>query len=116
MGSLLYLPTHVATDWRSTLLTLKQAGFLVVALCLTPSAVELSTAMSSTLQNAKSVLVLVGNEGIGLSKETIACASLHLRIAMAPGVDSLNVHVSSAIALHALFSHGVRPHADHASI
>ena len=37
-------------------------------------------------------------------RELTWCPVLAVKIAMAPGVDSLNVHVSAAVALHALFS------------
>ena len=45
--------------------------------------------------------VVLGAEGPGLSSEILA-ATRPLRIAMAPGFDSLNVAAASAIALHRL--------------
>jgi tRNA G18 (ribose-2'-O)-methylase SpoU len=43
---------------------------------------------------------LVGAEGPGLSSEALARAAKSVRIAMAAGVDSLNVAVAAAIAFH----------------
>jgi tRNA G18 (ribose-2'-O)-methylase SpoU len=46
--------------------------------------------------------VLVGAEGPGLSAIALAAADLRARVAMAPGVDSLNVATAAAVALHHL--------------
>ena len=46
--------------------------------------------------------LLVGAEGAGLSAAALAAADRRVRIAMAPGVDSLNVATAAAIALHHL--------------
>jgi len=48
------------------------------------------------------VALLVGTEGPGLSSAALAQASRRIRIAMEPGVDSLNVATAVAIGLHAL--------------
>jgi len=53
---------------------------------------------------ASRVALLLGAEGSGLSTVTRAAADLQLQIAMAPGVDSLNVAAAAAIALHRLRS------------
>jgi len=47
-------------------------------------------------------VTLLGAEGAGLSEATHRAADLRVRIAMAPGVDSLNVATACAIALHRL--------------
>lgn len=46
--------------------------------------------------------LFVGAEGPGLTAESIAACDVRATIPMAPGVDSLNVTVAAAIALHAL--------------
>ena len=51
---------------------------------------------------APRVALLVGAEGPGLTPATLAAADRLVRIAMAPGVDSLNVATAAAIALHRL--------------
>jgi tRNA G18 (ribose-2'-O)-methylase SpoU len=45
---------------------------------------------------------MVGTEGHGLSAVALSAADRRVRIAMAPGVDSLNVATAAAIALHHL--------------
>jgi tRNA G18 (ribose-2'-O)-methylase SpoU len=44
--------------------------------------------------------LLVGTEGEGLSAAVEALATRRVRIAMRPGVDSLNLGVAAGIALH----------------
>jgi tRNA G18 (ribose-2'-O)-methylase SpoU len=51
---------------------------------------------------APRVALVVGAEGPGLTPATLAAADRRVRIAMAPGVDSLNVATAAAIALHRL--------------
>lgn len=46
------------------------------------------------------VLVLMGNEGAGLSAQALKAADAHLSIAMRDGMDSFNVAVSSALILY----------------
>lgn len=46
------------------------------------------------------VSLVVGSEGEGLSPPTLAAADARARIAMAPGVDSLNLAMAAGIALH----------------
>ncbi|HET7721101.1 MAG TPA: TrmH family RNA methyltransferase, partial [Acidimicrobiales bacterium] len=46
--------------------------------------------------------LLVGAEGPGLSPRALAGADRRVRIAMAPGADSLNVATAAAVALHHL--------------
>jgi tRNA G18 (ribose-2'-O)-methylase SpoU len=50
---------------------------------------------------------VVGHESKGVSDAVRACAQHVVRIPMAPGVDSLNVAVSAAVALDH-FSRGTR--------
>jgi tRNA G18 (ribose-2'-O)-methylase SpoU len=46
------------------------------------------------------VAVLVGAEGEGLSGAALERADVRVRIPMAPGIDSINVTVATAIALY----------------
>lgn len=43
---------------------------------------------------------LMGNEGAGLSDELMACASVTVKIPVAPRVESLNVAISTALLLY----------------
>lgn len=58
-------------------------------------------------------IVLVGNEGAGLSPEMLAMADDAVTIPLSPGVDSLNVAAATAVLLWSLRSHvgdrGPRP-------
>lgn len=59
--------------------------------------------LGDVLQVQPSRLALVvSNEGAGLSPEAARLASRRVSIAMAPGVESLNVAVATGILLHAL--------------
>jgi tRNA G18 (ribose-2'-O)-methylase SpoU len=58
-------------------------------------------AVAATLAPGPVVLV-VGNEGAGLSPEVAAGVPNRVAIRMAPGVESLNVAVAAGILLHAL--------------
>jgi RNA methyltransferase, TrmH family len=45
-------------------------------------------------------LILLGNEGAGLSAELAAIADHRVQIPLAPGVESLNVAISAAVILY----------------
>ncbi len=48
------------------------------------------------------LVLMVGNEGIGLTPGALKASDRHVRIPMASGVDSLNVAASVAVLLYAL--------------
>ena len=50
------------------------------------------------LKEIDRLAVVLGTEGDGLSKETIAACDFAVKIPMAHGVDSLNVAAASAVA------------------
>jgi len=87
-----------AAGWPQVIARLRaEAGFEVLA--LTPSAD--ATDVREVGPVARPAL-LVGAEGHGLSVEAMAAADRRVRIAMATGVDSLNVATAAAVALHRL--------------
>ena len=51
-----------------------------------------------TLVNESKLAIVMGNEGEGLSHETITEADYVVRIPMVHGVDSLNVAAAAAVA------------------
>ena len=53
--------------------------------------------------------LVLGTEGDGLSRRTIAAVDLTVRIPMAGGVDSLNVAAAGAVAAWALRVRDGRP-------
>ncbi|KAK3237498.1 hypothetical protein CYMTET_52431 [Cymbomonas tetramitiformis] len=99
MGSSLVLPFTRAQEWPRDLLLLKRNGYTLVALAITPTAIDMSELAFAA--SAKVALVL-GAEGPGLSEEALEHIDVHVEIPMAKGVDSLNVAVAAAISLHAV--------------
>ena len=98
MGWALHVPTARAASWPGALSELRREGYRVLA--LTPRA---QARPIRELARAESKLaLLLGAEGPGLSEEALAAADECVRIAIAPGVDSLNLASACAIALHAL--------------
>jgi TrmH family RNA methyltransferase len=73
---------------------LKQQGFKIVATLPTADLSYWEADLRSP------VMVLLGNEGAGLSPELIAEADTAVRIPLAPGVESLNVSVTAALLLY----------------
>jgi TrmH family RNA methyltransferase len=48
----------------------------------------------------KPSLILLGNEGAGLSTDLVALADIQVKIPLSPGVESLNVGVTAALMLY----------------
>lgn len=74
---------------------LRRMGFKTVAMALTDKSIPLDDAR---LKAEHKLALIMGTEGDGLPKETIASADYVVRIPMAHGVDSLNVAAASAVA------------------
>ena len=101
IGATLVVPFAIVEDWTQTMDGLRTRGFEGVA--LTPRAdAEAIADVAARLAGHPRVAVLAGAEGEGLGPEALAAAGNRARIPMAPGVDSLNVSVAVAIALHRL--------------
>ena len=79
--------------------TLKQAGFVTLAMALKPDALSLD---DPVLQTFDKVAIVLGTEGDGLAAETIEGCDHTVIIPMAHGVDSLNVGNAAAVAFWAL--------------
>lgn len=86
--------------WPSGLTQLHDAGFISIALTPDASAMDLRE-LPAEVRSGKWALLL-GTEGDGLHAKTLRDASIRSRIAMAPGVDSLNVAAATAVACFAL--------------
>lgn len=92
MGSVFLVPwTWIDTDIRQ----LHAYGFKTLAMALTDNSIPLD---DPQLKQEERLAIVMGTEGDGLPKETIADADYVVRIPMAHGVDSLNVAAASAIA------------------
>jgi tRNA G18 (ribose-2'-O)-methylase SpoU len=98
MAATLQVPYVLAGEWPDALETLKANDFRLVA--LTPA--RDATPIESLTRDGAKVSLLVGSEGEGISPGALARADHAVRIPMAPNVDSLNVVVAAAIALHHL--------------
>ena len=103
MGTVFQVPWTRISRWPAGD-QLHDAGFTVAALALSDDSVSLEDFAASpacTAANSRVALVL-GTEGDGLSRRTIAVADRVVRIPMAGGVDSLNVAAAAAVAFWAL--------------
>jgi tRNA G18 (ribose-2'-O)-methylase SpoU len=106
MGAALQVPFCDARDWGADLELLRAAGFVITALVTAEDADDIARYADERLRDGRLAL-LAGSEGAGLTPEALAHADFRLRIAMAPGVDSLNVATATGIALHRFFASGV---------
>ncbi len=100
MGTVFLVPWtrigEVHTDWPTVgIERLKALGFKTVAMALTDKSVSID---DPTLQNEKKLAIILGTEGDGLSKTTIASCDYTVKIPMKHGVDSLNVAAAGAVA------------------
>ena len=100
MGAALRLPYAVDGEWPAALQMMRAGGARVLAMTPHPPARDLDAAIAA-LDGASGLAVLVGHEGDGLSDAAMGAADERVRIALSPGVDSLNVATAAAIALHA---------------
>ncbi|MGH2718765.1 MAG: TrmH family RNA methyltransferase [Actinomycetota bacterium] len=100
MGYVLDVPHTRLEPWPDGLALLRSGGFLVVGLTPDPGAADLR---SLGLDSQERVAFLLGSEGPGLSPGALAAVDIRARIAMAEGVDSVNVGSAAAVAFHAAF-------------
>jgi len=97
IGQALRLPFARVPAMPAAVAELQTLGFEVLALTPSPDADDVRTVARSPRQ-----ALLVGAEGPGLTDGALAAADRRVRIAMAPGVDSLNVATAAAVVLHHL--------------
>ena len=74
---------------------LKQLGFSCAAMALTDHSVGID---DEKVCAEEKLAIILGTEGEGLSRETIAACDYTVKIPMSHGVDSLNVAAASAVA------------------
>lgn len=93
MGTVFQIPwAMVSDDWSEML---REMGFMTAAMALSEHAISID---DPQLKTAKKLAVILGTEGDGLSKKTIADCDYTVCIPMYHGVDSLNVAAASAVA------------------
>lgn len=74
---------------------LKRLGFKTAAFALRDDSVSID---EPKLMQEEKLAIVLGTEGDGLAKETMAACDYTVRIPMSHGVDSLNVAAASAVA------------------
>ncbi len=94
----LQVPFAVIDDWPGGLDVVRRQGYELIA--LTPDGEATCLEHHKFFENGRSVALILGNEGDGLSSETLAAADAAVRISLDPTVDSLNVATTAAIVLH----------------
>ena len=116
MGHVLHVPFARLASWPDGLATVREAGFVVVALApRPPSSGGPATVRLSELRDGiaagpggwadvAGVALLLGAEGPGLTDGALAAADRVASIPMADGADSLNVATAAAIVFHELRS------------
>lgn len=92
MGTVFLVPW---TWLDAPLQSLNSLGFKTVAMALSPEAITLD---DSVLKTEPRLALVMGTEGDGLPRDTIAGADYVVRIPMSRGTDSLNVAAASAVA------------------
>lgn len=100
MGTIFKVPFakigNTASDWPTPAIDeLHSLGFKTCAMALTDESVSMD---SPVLKSEDKLAIILGTEGTGLKKETIAASSYTVKIPMERGVDSLNVGAAAAIA------------------
>ena len=100
MGHISMLKTHIYSDIKETIQSLKSNGYYIYA----AEVVEDSTPLASVKVKEKWVL-LMGHEGSGLSEEVLALCDEVVTIEMMDGVKSFNVGIAASIMMYR-FKHG----------
>jgi tRNA G18 (ribose-2'-O)-methylase SpoU len=100
MGTVLQVPWtrigNVASDWPDEgLKILHDAGFKTCAMALSDNSVSID---DPALRSEEKLAIVLGTEGDGLKKSTIANCDYTVKIPMMHGVDSLNVAAAGAVA------------------
>ena len=104
MGTVFQVPwTRIGdtpADWPAAgIERLHAMGFATAAMALDDNSVSIE---DEVLASQKKLAIVLGTEGDGLAKKTIASCDFTVKIPMAHDVDSLNVAAASAVAFWAL--------------
>lgn len=99
MGTVFQVPWARIDPWPGGVADLTAAGFTVAAFALEDGAMSLDQLAADPPER---LALVMGTEGDGLRRRTVAACDLVVRIPMAGGVDSLNVAAASAVAMWAL--------------
>ena len=99
MGTVFQVPWTRISPWPAAIERLQEAGWTLAAMALSDDSITLDELAE---RNDDKLAVIMGTEGDGLGRPTIAGADVTVRIPMAGGVDSLNVAAASAVAMYTL--------------
>ena len=100
IGTTLAVPFAVVDPWPQGLDPLRAAGYHAVA--LTPAASGLPLQDYAPPPGKAATILMVGNEGDGLTVAALKFADARVRIPIQPPVNSLNAGTAAGIALYAL--------------
>jgi len=100
MGAALTIPFATAEPLPEVLRELARDGWVVMAMTPSPTALALRP-LALTIAS-RPIVVVVGNEGEGLTEATLDACTHRARIPMTSAVDSLNLAAAAAIALYEL--------------
>ena len=89
------IPSSLAADNVSYIKKLQSLGYQTAAMALSDNSISVA---APCLQNIDKLAIILGTEGEGLRKSTIAECDYTVKIPMSHGVDSLNVAAASAVA------------------
>ena len=99
MGTVLQVPwTRIGEtkeDWPRDIERLHALGFKTASMALSDDSVSID---NRELAEEECLAIILGTEGTGLKKSTIAASDYTVKIPMSHGVDSLNVGAAGAIA------------------
>jgi TrmH family RNA methyltransferase len=98
MGTLFHQRIDRVTDMPSSIRALQKQGRCIYAAALDSTALRLGTAKLSTTDG-----IVIGNEGHGLSDDTIAACTGCLFIPMAEGTESLNAAMAATVCMWEMF-------------
>ncbi len=99
MGTVFQIPWTYLPQDRPWIELLHELGFKTAAMALSDNSVRID---DPCLAGIYRLAVVLGTEGDGLAKSTIAGCDYTVRIPMSHGVDSLNVAAASAVAFYQL--------------
>lgn len=93
-GQWFRLPMQMSTRLNDDLKSFQRQGIQIIATL--PTATQTYWQVDFTQPS----VILLGNEGAGLSPEAVALADTAVQIPLAPGVESLNVGIAAALLLY----------------
>jgi tRNA G18 (ribose-2'-O)-methylase SpoU len=100
MGAALQVPFARMEPWPDALDALHAAGVTIIG--MTPSAGARPLPEVAAMHREQRVAVLLGQEGDGLTTQTLSRCDTLARIPMSAGVDSVNIASAAAICLYEL--------------